>query len=190
MTDFSYTTPNSQIENKNYLYPTRFKFTIARAPKAVFFATSAPVPGMNLSISKQPTGLGRDIPLPGNKLDMQAFDLRFIVDEDLTNYAEINKWLRGLGAPESLQQSYDLQLQDKNRYTNINPQLNIYSDGTLQILNSNNRPNIQVKFYQMFPFDITPLVFDSAISSPDPFMATVRFHYTYFELLDKKGNLI
>jgi hypothetical protein len=146
------------------------------------------IPGLDLAVATQPTGLGRDIPTPGNKLRMESFDLRFIVDENLTNYIEINKWLRGLGFPESLQQIYDLQLKDKNKYTNLNPQMNIYSDGTLQILNSNDRPVLQVKYYQLFPYSLTPLVYDATPSRTDPFMATAKFHYTYFDFLDRRGN--
>jgi hypothetical protein len=188
MPELNYTVPDKQIENKNFLYPTKYKFTLARAPKAIFFANSASVPGLDLTVAQQPTGLGRDIPHPGNKLMMDPFELRFIVDEDLKNYYEINKWLRGLGFPESLEQIYDLQAEDKTIYSSTKSQLNIYSDGTLQILNSNDRVNLQVKYYDMFPFSLTPLVFDSTVQKPDPFMATVKFHYTYFDIFDKNNN--
>jgi hypothetical protein len=188
MSNLDYKTPNSQIENRNFSYPTKYRFTLARAPKAVFFANSANIPGLNLAIATQPTSLGRDIPQPGNKLAMEDFTLRFIVDEDLNNYIEINRWLRGLGYPQSLQQIYDLQTKDKNIYNSINSQMNIYSDGTLQVLNSNDRPTIQIKFLDLFPFSITPLVFDSTVNTTDPFMATVNFKYTYFEFLDKNGR--
>lgn len=188
MPDTTFVTPNRQIENRNYSYPTKYKFTLARAPKAIFFANSANIPGLDLALARQATGLGRDIPQPGNKLKMEDFELRFIVDEDLTNYIEINKWLRGLGFPESLQQIYDLQTKDKTDYTAINSELNIYSDGTLQVLNSSDRPTIQVKYYDMFPYSITPLVFDATVAKPDPFLATVRFQYTYFDIFDKNGR--
>ena len=35
-------------------------------------------------------------------MDFGDLSLRFLVDEDLTNYMEIQKWMRGLGFPESL----------------------------------------------------------------------------------------
>ena len=37
-------------------------------------------------------------------MDFGDLSLRFLVDEDLTNYMEIQKWMRGLGFPESLQE--------------------------------------------------------------------------------------
>jgi len=187
MADLNYTVPDKQIENRNFLYPTKYKFTLNRAPKAIFFANSASIPGLDLTVAQQPTGLGRDIPHPGNKLKMDAFELRFLVDEDLKNYYEINKWLRGLGFPESLHQIYELQ-KDTSINTQNRSQLNIYSDGTLQVLNSNDKVNLQIKYYDMFPFSITPLMFDSTPGKPEPFTATVKFHYTYFDIFDKRGN--
>ena len=50
---------------------------------------------------------------------------------------EIQNWIRGLGYPESLEEIYDLQ---KNGIVNPKYQqksMNIYSDGTLQVLSSN-----------------------------------------------------
>jgi hypothetical protein len=186
MPDTSYNISSNQIENRNFSYPTKYRFTLNRYPKAIFFANSASIPGLELTLATQPTSLGRDIPQPGNKLRMDSFDLRFIVDEDLVNYNEINKWLRGLGYPESLQQIYDLQKDGNNN--SYKSGLDLYSDGTLQVLNSNDNPTVQVRYYDLFPFSITPLVFDATISKPDPFLATVKFQYTYFELLDKSGN--
>jgi len=188
MPETDYIKPNTQIENRNYSYPTKYRFTLSRAPKTIFFANSASVPGIQIPLATQSTGIGRDIPHPGNKLRMDDFELRFIVDENLTNYIEINRWIRGMSIPESLQQIYDLQDTDRVDYTKYNSGINIYSDGTLQILNSNNRITLQVRYYDLFPYTLTPLVFDATISKPDPFLATVKFQYTYFEFLDRKGN--
>lgn len=190
MPDTTFTVPDTQITNRNYAYPTKYRFTLSRAPKSTFFANSASIPGLQLALANHPTSLGRNIPLPGNKLSMDDFELRFIVDEDLTNYLEINKWIRGLGYPESLEQIYNLQKDNRVDHTKNNEGLNLYSDGTLQILNSNDRVTLQVRYYDLFPYTLTPLVFDATIQKPDPFLATVKFQYTYFEILDKKGRVL
>ena len=39
---------NNQLDNRNYLSPVGFKFTITKAPKADFFSNSASIPGINL----------------------------------------------------------------------------------------------------------------------------------------------
>ena len=89
----------NQIQNRNFLSPVGFKFILNRTPKVSFFGNSANVPGMTLGIAEQPTYL-KDIPVPGDKIEFQDFTLRFIVDENLENYMEMQKWIRGLGFPD------------------------------------------------------------------------------------------
>ena len=75
----------NQVQNKNFLSPTGFKFILNRAPKVVFFSNQANIPGLNLGTADQATYL-TDIPVPGDKLQFQDLNLRFLVDEDLENY--------------------------------------------------------------------------------------------------------
>ena len=49
---------------------------------------------MNLSLATQPTYL-RQIDLPGDELSFDDFTLDFMVDENLENFMEIQKWMRG-----------------------------------------------------------------------------------------------
>jgi hypothetical protein len=142
---------------------------------------------MSLGIANQATYL-KDIPVPGDKINFEDLTLRFIVDEDMVNYTEIYNWIKGLGYPEDLNQIYDLQRENKNKYSRLNSQMNIYSDGTMQILTSNQRPKFQVKYYDLFPYDLTTLIFDATVTDSDPLTAQVKFKYTFFELTDLKGN--
>ena len=48
-------------------------------------------------------------------MDFGDLSLRFLVDEDLTNYMEIQKWMRGLGFPESLQEFDKFEKEGRNR---------------------------------------------------------------------------
>ena len=68
-----------QIANRNFLSVSGFKFNLARAPKVDFFSQSANVPGINLGAAIQPTYL-KDIPIPGDKLVFDDFQLTFIID--------------------------------------------------------------------------------------------------------------
>ena len=86
----------NQVQNKNFLSPTGFRFVLNRAPKVVFFSNQANIPGLNLGVAEQASYL-KDIPQPGDNLQFQDLTLRFLVDEDLENYLEIQHWLRGLG---------------------------------------------------------------------------------------------
>ena len=82
-----------QIENRNFLSPTGFQFQLNRAPKVAYFGNSVNIPAMSLGGAQFPTYL-KDIPLPGDKMDFEDFTLRFLVDEDLENYQEIQHWMR------------------------------------------------------------------------------------------------
>ena len=58
----------SQIENRNFLSPTGFKFNLKRSPGVAYFCNQANIPDLNLGTTLQPTYL-RDIPVPGDKVD-------------------------------------------------------------------------------------------------------------------------
>jgi hypothetical protein len=178
----------NQIENRNFLTATQFKFTITRAPKAAFFSNSANIPSLELGVAKQPTQMATDLPTPGDRVTFEDFKLRFLVDEDLENYREIQKWIRGLGYPFSLKQIYDLQNERTNIDNFASKSMDIYSDGTLFVLNSNQRVNFQVKFYDLFPFRISTIQFDATDTDPQFFTAEVAFKYAYYDILDSSGR--
>ena len=96
------------IDNRNFLAPTGFKFALKKSPGVAFFCNEANIPDLNLGIAVQPNYL-KDIDRPGDKIQFGDLTIRFLVDEDLTNFMEIQNWIRGLGFPESLKESYDLR---------------------------------------------------------------------------------
>jgi hypothetical protein len=149
---------DKQIQNRNFLSPTGFKFTLNRAPKVAFFSNSANIPGMTLGVAVQPTYL-KDIDTPGDKIVFDDFTLRFLVDEDLKNYMEIHNWIRGLGYPDSLKDIYDLQNQQEYVDMSKSKTMNIYSDGTLTILGSNLNPNFQNKFSDLMAIQFINIKF-------------------------------
>ena len=176
----------NQIQNKNFLNPTGFKFILNRAPKVVFFSNQASIPGLNLGVTEQPNYL-KDIPIPGDKLQFQDLTLRFLVDEDLENYLEIQHWLRGLGFPDSLKEIYEWQSSNPNAPSST---LNYTSDGTLNVLSSSNTPNFKVKFLDMFPVSLSDLDFDATDSDIDYLTANVTFKYTIYNITDLDDNIL
>ena len=96
-------TSSRQIENRNYLSPTGFRFLLKRSPGVAFFCNQANIPSLDLGIAVQTSYL-KDIDRPGEKIKFGDLTLRFLVDEDLKNYMELQNWIRGLGFPEKLEQ--------------------------------------------------------------------------------------
>ena len=181
--------PGTPIQNRNFLSPVGFKFALKRSPKTAFFCNQANIPDITLGIAEQPTYF-KDIPIPGDKIDFGDLNLRFLVDEDLGNYMEIQNWIRGLGYPESLKQFDELEEQDylfgAARFSNRGDQ--IYSDGTLQILSSNLVPKFQVVFDDLFPYSLSTLSFDATDTDVEYFTADVSFKYTIYKLTDLEGK--
>ena len=178
---------SNQIQNRNFLSPTGFKFILNRAPKVAFFSNSANIPSLDLGIATQPTYL-KDLDIPGDKILFEDFSLRFLVDEDIKNYMEIQNWIRGLGYPESRQEIIDLQTERDKIDTFESGLMDIYSDGTLTVLGSNQRPNFMVKFKDLFPYSLSTLNFDATDTDVEYFTADVSFKYTIYEITDLEGT--
>jgi len=177
----------NQIQNRNFLSPVGFKFTLNRAPKVAFFGNSTNIPGMTLGIAVQPTYL-KDIDIPGDKVTFNDLTLRFLVDENLENYMEIQNWIRGIGYPESLQEIYKWQKTNASMDLQNKSQMNLYSDATLTVLTSSNNSNFKVKFLDVFPYSLTDLQFDATDSDIDYLTAEVTFKYTIYNIVDNADN--
>jgi len=168
----------NQIQNRNFLSPVGFKFTLAKTPKVNFFCNSSRIPEINLGVANQPTYL-TDLDIPGDKLTYGDLSLRFLVDENLENYMAIHNWMTGLGFPETTQDFKDLTTNDDGQ-RDLEEQ---FSDGNLQILNSNFRPVANVKFFNLFPVSLTSLDFDATEADIQYFTAEASFKYTVYNIL-------
>ena len=189
MPEYEAIATSRQITNRNFLSPTGFKFTLRRSPKSAFFCNQVNIPDIQLGVANQATYL-RDLPVPGDKIDFGDLNIRFLIDEDLGNYMEIQKWIRGLGFPEKLSQFEDLESQAEVFGEYANDQDNIYSDGTLSILTNNLVPKYQVFFKNLFPYNLSTLTFDATQTDQEYFTADVTFKYTYYEVTDLSGKLL
>lgn len=173
----------NQIQNRNFLSPIGFKFSLAKTPKVNFFCNSARIPEINLGVAVQPSYL-KDIDVPGDKLSYGDLTLRFLVDENMENYMAIHNWMTGLGFPETTQDFKDL-ITDADGQKDEDNQ---FSDGNLYILNSNFRTVASVKFKDLFPVSLTSLDFDATNPDLEYFTAEVSFKYTLYKIQDMNGN--
>ena len=144
---------------------------------------------MTLGIANQPSYL-KDIAVPGDQIDFEDLSLRFLVDENLENYMEIYTWIRGLGFPESLQEIKDLQTERKRKYQDKRETtgMDIYSDGTLLVLNSTQNLQFKVDFSDLFPYSLSTVQFDATDTEIEYFTAEVTFKYTLFHIVDTQNK--
>lgn len=173
----------NQIQNRNFLAPVGFKFTLAKYPKVSFFSNSARIPELSLGTAVQPSYL-KDIDIPGEKLTYGDLTIRFLVDENMQNYMAMHNWLKGIGFPETPQQFKDQTTNDDG----VRDEKEVFSDGSLHILNSNFKDVAIVKFNDLFPIGLTSLEFDATETDINYFTAEAVMRYTVYNIFDTDGR--
>ena len=175
-------------KNKNFLSPVGFKFVMSRTPNVDYFCQSASIPEVGIGVREIPTPV-KDYSVPGDKMTFGDLNLRFLVNEDMDNYFEIYKWLKGLTNPkvQSDFQKYISTVDEKGRSSEF---MKTMSDARLLVLNSNYNSIASVNFYNIFPTSLTTLEFDASATDINYFTAEVNFRYTIYEITDKDQNKV
>ena len=169
---------DNQPSNKNMLSPTGFRFVLNRTPNINYFTYSVPIPSLTLGEYDEATPFV-SLPYPGDKLRYEPLTLRFRVDEDLKNYMEIHNWMVSLGYPESFAQAA-YRSEAATAFKNEN----VYSDGSLLVLTSNQNVNLRIDFEDMFPISLTELNFDASLDDIQYLEATVTFRYKIYKITE------
>jgi hypothetical protein len=175
----------NQPSNINFLGQNGFRFAIKRLPTVNYFCQNVSIPSVSMGVVESPTPFAA-IPRPGDRITYDPFTLTFKVDEDLKNYFEIQKWMEGMGHPDSLAQTRDLSRNINNTMIGGQKQLGYYttyiSDGTLSILTNNKNPNKIIFFEDMFPINLTELNLESTNTTIEYLQASVTFRYRKYRL--------
>ena len=165
-------------ENTNLLQPTKYLLTIDRIPSTQYFCQAANIPGVSLGQINHTTPFV-DMPLMGNKLQYNPFNIRFLVDEQLTSWSQLYTWFRSIASPVSFEERNSLTRLQKN----LSQTLPNYSDLTLTVLSALNNPILRIQFINAFPTSLSDIAFDTTLSSEDVMTSTASFSYEYFNIL-------
>lgn len=162
-------------ENKNFLSPLNFRFSIKRSPHLNFFVQKVNLPSITLPQTEIPNPF-ISIPEPGTMLRYGDISVTFKVDEDLMNYLEIHHWIRGIGKPDNF-----------NEYKTLSDRPEISGEGikselSLMLLDSAKRPNYEFTFRSAFPTYISELNFDTTYQDVEFLAATATFKYLMFDI--------
>lgn len=166
-------------ENINPLSPNGFKFSINKLPELTFFAQEVNLPGLTLGEPEFGTPFAR-VPVPGETLTYDTFEIRFLVDEKMRNYKSIYAWMIALGFPESHTQYTNFVEADQ---VVINELAANYSDATLQILTNTNNDNQVVQFLDVFPIGLSSLTFQTLNQDVTYLGASATFKFSYYKFL-------
>ena len=162
-----------------YLKPNSFRFQIAKLPNITYTCQSANLPPLQLGAAIQASPFV-DIPHPGDKINFGDFTIRFLINEDMSNYKELYDWIVSMGVPSRGEQwGY---LGNRASSFNADAYQSNFSDASLIILNSNNNPVVKLNFQDLFPVSIEGLDFDLTTAGMEYFIGIAAFRYKLFTI--------
>jgi hypothetical protein len=158
-----------QPSTHNNLTTNKFRFVLTRCPTVTYFCQRANIPALSFGTSPQSSPSGIQIKRPGTSYVYEDLMVGFAVDENMKNWLEIHNWIRDLGV------NYNNSIEVLNENQKI-------CSAYLLIMNSAYRPQIAVKFRNVYPTILTGLDFDSSVTDSDVMIATATFAYTHYEI--------
>jgi len=174
---------NQQPSDLDYLKPNGFKFQVHNLPNVSYFCQAANIPAIQLGSPTFQTPLS-DIPVPRDKLSYGDLVIRFLVQENMSNYLELYNWLVGLGFPESRDQYKNWNESQRYRFPAISDKrlgaLGNFSDADFFILDSDNNPNVKITYYDVFPVSLEALDFDISSGRADYLVGIAAFKYRQY----------
>lgn len=171
------------IENRNFLSPIGFQFSIAKMPGVDFFCQAANIPQISCQPDAIPSVVNKYY-MPGDELEYEPLYIKFLVDENLKNWYQCHDWMRNIATPVSQREfTYDRKkLESQWRETDENAiQGDWKSDCSLIVLSSNYNPVAEFIFKDAFPISLSTLNFDASVPDIDFFTAEITLRYDYYD---------
>ena len=171
--------------NKNWLKPNSFRFTVLNLPAVEYFCQKANIPRIGFGAAKQTTPFV-DISHIGEKIEFSELNIEFLIDEDMANYMEVLNWMYGIGFPKSHQQyTRYIQRQEHNPFAaSATPRAEAaYSDAIMYIMNNNNMPILEVRYYDIFPTNLESVDFDLRVPTAHSMTAMATFDYKFMDIV-------
>jgi hypothetical protein len=161
----------------NYLQNNGFQLILPRFPLVTFYSQNFSLPEMSLPPANIPTPFS-DMRIAGDKIEFSPFTFQFIVDDQMRNYEEIQKWIFSIGFATSR--------QDYVKYKNKGEKVERLGeqDAVVSILSSKGNPTRHIKFYDAIPISLSGIEFTTQDTSTNYVMASATFAYTYFDFID------
>lgn len=159
---------------KSFLSQLNFKFSINKLPNTMLNITRVSLPSIAVEDIELATPFNKALHFP-DKVSWGDLGITFKVDENLKSYIEIYNWMIDIGRAQELGNT------NHNRILNDTYQ-NWYSDATLTIMSSAQRPIVEFRFKDIFPFQISDLDFSSTDQDVQYLDSTVQFRLQSFTI--------
>lgn len=177
MAEFITNAIQRQPKSLNPMQLNEYKMVLHRTPHIVYFCQSVNLPGIQSSPISQPSPFATDIKRTPGKVTHDDLTLKFIVNEDMSNWMEIYNWYKQITPFDTFKN----QIAPKDEQTR-------YSDVSLIVMNSKSNAILHFTYVNAFPIKLAGLDLDSTVSDINPAVSEVTFAYTGFTIETLKRN--
>ena len=167
-----------QPTNTSFLSPIGFKFQLNNFPDVNYFCQSATLPGISINTISVPTPL-KTIEFSGDEVAFEELSIKFIVDENMKNWLSIYDWIIGIGFPT---------IEGQEKYKKLKTNSELTTDATLTVLTGNMNPQINFRFNECFPLNLSSIAFDSGGTDVEYVTADVSFRYDVYTVENLLNN--
>ena len=173
-------------DNLSYLAPTQFELLIKKLPNTKYFSTGVNVPSVSVAEVQQPTNLGRNVLIPGDKINFGEITVTFIVDENMENWTELYQWMSQITSstdPEKYRSLVGAARRADLPYDGSGDPDAVYSDMTIVVTTAANNPNRYVRIQDAFPTSLGEITMDTTVAGGLSYVTcTASFQFTTFEI--------
>lgn len=173
------TTINKSILNKN-----NFRLLIDKIPTVEYYVKSVNIPSLSFTETVAGAGVGLDAYFPGDKVEFGTLNITFLIDEDLENFKEVYEWMNAIvpvADPADYKNYVGSSTTSTGQLSNVDNDLNQYSDITLVINTNKNIPNKFFRFRDAFPISLGEISLESGADN-ETVTCEVQFRFSYYTI--------
>jgi hypothetical protein len=167
--------------NPNPLIGNKFSLSFGRLPNMQYFCQNVTVPGISLSEAVI-TNPFVDIYSPGEKAIYDLLNVTFIIDEELKGWLEIHDWIRAMTFPVRFEEYQNLPRLNKQSSGVTGNKFPQFSDASLNILSSSNKPLYRFRFHDVFPTTLSTFIMNAQDGPDNIITADATFRYSYYDV--------
>lgn len=165
---------NRQPIDTNPSFTTNFRLMIPKVRKGVYFCTEVSFPSMTMEPLKVPVPQAPALKFFGDKIDHGDLGVRFIVNEDFSNWFEMSDWFT-----KSL--NYYGFFRDGSQARMLNE---IADSGQLLILNNKKNPVARILFDGLIITGLGGMGMNSAVADNSILVCDATFQFTSYDIKD------
>jgi hypothetical protein len=163
---------NRQPINTNPAFSTNYRLMIPKVRSGVFFCTEVSFPALTMEPIKVPVPFAPSLKFFGNKIDHGELVVKFLVNEDFSNWYEMSDWFT-----KSLNYYGFFRDNSQARLLNI-----ITDSGQLLILNNKKYPVARVLFDGLMITGLGGLPMNSGVADAPYITVDATFQFTAYDI--------